>query len=195
MKCEILKDKLKAKDIEVDSRNKNTVEIFELIKDDVLEFFIDAAISREFKEYGDLLRKEHVLKIIARLKNVDIGHPTCFSILDYDTWSINPSREVWNGNDTVKRIRLEDVFGDVDYEKLKTMLYDHLLKNGFKNKWTTNVLGQKVKTDFFVTTRKDLERVCCSNDTKEAVEKNEQWGAAVIILAVIALSLIYLFVF
>ena len=50
MNCNKLKDKLSAKDAEIKARNENTIHYFNLIKDDVLDMFIDNAISSEFSD-------------------------------------------------------------------------------------------------------------------------------------------------
>lgn len=199
MNCNKLKDKLGAKDAEIKARNENTIYYFNLIKGDVLDMFIDKAISSEFKEWGELLHKDKVIEIMAEKKEIDAGRPVGGFLLQNDFWNIENTWEKGSFLDGFEFIELSDVFGDVDYDKLKYLLSNHLLENGFSYKWITNLWGQRVKTRFFITSRKSLEKACCSNKVEikkdEGFSSGEKLGLIAFILAIFAWFFIYVFIF
>ena len=198
MNCNKLKDKLSAKDAEIKARNENTIHYFNLIKDDVLDMFIDNAISSEFSDSGRGLHKECVIKIMAEKKDVDAGVPFSYRFLSSDFWDIDSYRKKYS-LDGVEHFQLIDIFGNMDFEKLKALLQNHLINNGFSYLWITNIWGQRVKTNSFITSRKSLEKACCSNKDESKKDENvfsgESLGVFIFVWVIIAIFVSYAYFF
>lgn len=179
MNCEELKKALDTKDQEVQARKENTIRCFELVKDFCLDKVIKETIDKEFKEsvylyegevYGNLLNKIGIdvsclsydfaicmyrtgkQDINYKFKTGGVNHiSTCEDYLNYIDQIVKKEIEQYQ--------KVEEFKEKFDHVLFWKMIDNHILSNGFKHEYNRN--------DFYVITRRKLERICCGGKIEE----------------------------